>query len=99
MPTRKTLAERLINLGEKIPYIWCTLGHSGEEIAVLAGALPDKIKSKIQIVPINYDRDNKAISFQDRLDDGVFKNDAPVLIIDSSVHSGNTMLAAFKKIT
>jgi hypothetical protein len=33
-------ALRLLELKERIPYIWCTLGHSGEEIAlILAEAL------------------------------------------------------------
>jgi len=95
----KDLAERLIKLEENIPCIWCTLGHSGEEIALLLGeALPHEIHSRLQIIPISYDRDKRVISFQNPLDERVFTKNTPVLVIDSSVHSGTTMLAAVNRL-
>ncbi len=93
----KDLAERLLQLEGKFPGVWCTIGNSGEEIALVVGeSLPKEIRSKIQIIGINYDRDKKAISFQNRRDKNALPKNAPVMVIDSSVHSGTTMLAAHK---
>jgi ribosomal protein S18 acetylase RimI-like enzyme len=93
----KDLAERLVKFEEKFPYIWCTMGHSGEEIALVVGeSLPDAIKSKLQIIPMSYERDKKMISFQKPRDKKALAKNAPVMVIDSSVHSGETMLAAHK---
>jgi len=93
----KDLVDRLKAQGELFPYMWCTLGYSGEELAVvISNALPKDCESKIRIIPMNYDRARKAVIFQDEQDKAVFANGKPVLILDSSVHSGNTMLAVFQ---
>ena len=93
----RDLVDRLQALGELFPYTWCTLGHSGEELAVvISKALPKDGESKIRIIPMNYDRASKAVVFQDEQDKAVFADGKPVLILDSSVHTGNTMLAVFQ---
>ncbi|HZM06147.1 MAG TPA: GNAT family N-acetyltransferase [Candidatus Saccharimonadales bacterium] len=92
-------AQRLLAFGEQFPYIWCTLGYSGEELAiVVAESLPHEIRMKIQIIPINYDRDRRKILFQNPHDKKAFRSEEAVLVMDSSVHSGSTMLAAFNKL-
>lgn len=93
----KDLVDRLEALGDSFPYTWCTLGHSGEEVAVvISEALSAGFKSKVRIVPLNYDRDKKVVSFQDDLDKQVIADGGSVLVMDSSVHTGTTLLAVFQ---
>ncbi|OGP66847.1 MAG: hypothetical protein A2031_06900 [Deltaproteobacteria bacterium RBG_19FT_COMBO_43_11] len=94
----KDFWDRLNKLDKNSPNVWCVLGLSGAEItAVIASHIPSDKKKQIQIIPLSFDRDTKTICLENPSDEILFK-DASVLIIDSSVHSGSTMLLAFEKI-
>ena len=80
-----------------MPLIWCAIGHSGQEIAILLGdELPNQIKSELKIIPISYDRDKHLIRFENPRDKKALTKNSTVLLIDSSVHSGASMSAAHK---
>jgi GNAT superfamily N-acetyltransferase len=93
------LCWRLAALRGSFPCTWCTLGHSGEELAlVISEALPKKLRSSIRIIRMHYDRDKRTVSFEDPRDERALAKNAAALILDSSVHSRITMLASFQKL-
>ena len=93
------LAQRLTRLDERFPYVWCALGHSGEEMAiVISEALPERLQSRIQIILMHYDRDKEAVFFEIPRDKRILVNCPSALVMDSSVHSGATMFASFEKL-
>lgn len=104
----RDLAIRLDQLGGNFPTKWFALGSSGRKVAdELLDLLPDDKAASIDLGFVHYDRKDKKILFitsadggaeadkltrSESLDDVTF-GDEPVLILDSAVHTGGTMLA------
>ncbi|MFZ2727683.1 MAG: hypothetical protein WAX77_15635 [Methylococcaceae bacterium] len=93
------LAERLIKLDGDYPTLWCLIGFSGEKIArVVIDFIREKGGSTPNVVIASYDRNNKNVIFTDGYEENCFKTEKPILIIDSSIHSGKSMLNVAKKL-
>lgn len=90
------LANRLVKLGSDFPQNWYLLGKSGE---VFADAVIDKLPaekiSSLKLVRISANRETGRIRFLD----SIVKTRAPSLLLDSAVHSGNSMLRAANALT
>jgi len=85
-------ARRLANLKSDFPSKWFPIGLSGEKIAeVVYGFLPQEFKDKVEATTAYLDRKAGEVKFDDPLTDVVF-DEQPILLIDSAVHSGTTML-------
>jgi GNAT superfamily N-acetyltransferase len=93
----RDLANRLANLGDNFPTKWFAVGLSGEKIAeVLYDSLiSNDLKNKVELTTVYRDRKSEQIKFLDSVDDVTF-DAQPVLLIDSAVHSGETMLKISK---
>lgn len=92
----KDFCNRLEALGKDYPYIWCTIGLSGAEIAaIISNHAAKSRKKQIQVVPLSFNRDNNTIYFDNQNESALLKG-VPVLVIDSSVHSGTTMLKSLQ---
>jgi hypothetical protein len=85
-------------LRQKMPIQWFVLSHSGQEIAhALAGHLPDPIRQLLRIVRTECNRTTKKIRFRDSIE-GINFNNA-ILVLDSAVHSGKSMLLVLERLT
>ena len=88
-------AGRLRGLKSEMPLVWCPLGPSGEAIAAqLLKHFPSEDHERIQIVYLHYDRNTGTIKFEEAGAPEALSNVGRVLVLDSSVHSGATMLCA-----
>jgi GNAT superfamily N-acetyltransferase len=92
------LVSRLIRLGPQFPKIWFTLGKSGSKMAAaVLREMPDEFKSQVSLAFVNYNRETAQIEFLNELD-GANLSVAPVLVIDSIVNTGKSMLRLIKAI-
>ncbi len=93
-------AQRLAALGKgAFPYVWCPLGQSGQEILnVITQFLPKEYRDEVQVVPLQFNRDANKACLESPDDASVLKGKT-VLIMDSSVHSGSTMVACMDEVT
>jgi GNAT superfamily N-acetyltransferase/hypoxanthine-guanine phosphoribosyltransferase len=90
----KDLAARLIALGEDCPRVWCPIGHSGDYLVRrVAPFLPADLG--IQIVEVSYNKSTGVASFKDASSKAELAGKS-VLVLDSSVHSGGSMLACIR---
>ncbi len=90
-------AERLVALGENFPTIWCPIGKSGDHLLrLIVDRLPVEAKKKISVVETSYDKTSKTASLANPLDVAVIAKTPSVLVLDSSVHSGGSMLAVMR---
>jgi GNAT superfamily N-acetyltransferase len=88
-------AQRLVALGDSFPTTWFLLGKSGQNFAdVLLGKIPPSLIPKIRLVRVAADRDTGKVTFIDSFK----KLSGTVLLLDSAVHSGKSMLMAAQKI-
>lgn len=95
----RDFAERLLILNDDFPLVWLTIGESGEEMAAeILPLLPEDICKKIQFARLEYNRINSQVSCENTLDWNELEKNVVVLVLDSSVHSGNTMAAVVKKL-
>lgn len=93
----RDFAARLVALEADFPTIWCPIGKSGDHFAQLVAAhLTEAAKDRVQIVPIIYNKTTRAASLEDEADKAVIAATASVLVLDSSVHSGGSMLAVMR---
>lgn len=89
------LALRLVALDKSFPKTWFLLGKSGQIFAdVLLDKIPPSLIQKIGLVRVTSDRDSGRVTFIDSFK----KESGPVLLLDSAVHSGKSMLMAAQKI-
>lgn len=90
----KDLAERLQALGSGVPLVWCPIGSSGDKLLrVLGGLVPTELAEQVSVVELVYDKTSRTI--QIRKDGSVADlQGKQVLVLDSSVHTGSSMLAA-----
>lgn len=92
------LASRLVGLNDRFPQTWVPLGISGQKMAdVLGNHIPAKQLSKVRIIRAHCNRETDAVEFADDIDRVDFS--IPVLLVDSAVHSGRSMLSVSKKLT
>lgn len=86
------LAQRLSLLGDAFPTEWFPLGRSGwKMMQAILHQLPQELVERVNITGASYDRAEDRVSFQPGLDEVSF-DERPVLVIDSSVHTGRSML-------
>lgn len=86
----KDLASRLAALGDDCPTVWCPVGHSGDHLVRrVAPHMPDP--GAIQVVEVSYNKTERKASFisPEEANEIAGQN---VLVLDSSVHSGTSML-------
>jgi GNAT superfamily N-acetyltransferase len=83
------LADRLLKLDGDFPRIWYLLGKSGQAFAdVLIDQLPTEKQKALRFIRVTANRDTGRIRFHD----SIVKSRLPVLLLDSAVHSGKSML-------
>lgn len=113
----KDFADRIVDLGDEAPKVWCPIGFSGLEIfKIIAKFLPEDFQKKIKVQPIAYRKPapgqvgSVSVAISKHLENQKEKAEAEVeadlhsffqespsaLIIDSSVHSGSSMIGAEK---
>lgn len=94
----RDLAKRLVALESNFPYRWFPIGLSGAKIAdVLLNSLDDDHRNKIVLSSVYCNRADSTIQFEDTPEERDVSN-APVLLIDSAVHSGQTMARISRKL-
>lgn len=97
------LLVRLEGLGKAAPSIWCPIGQSGRELVRrLHSLLPRSdllTKIRIRVLSLEYDRKHDSVFFVDGEDQArMALAGENVLVLDSSVHSGHTMLKVIEKL-
>jgi GNAT superfamily N-acetyltransferase len=93
----RDFAIRLVALSAGFPTVWCPIGKSGDHLArLVAQHLPDDAKEQVQVVPVIYNKTIRTASLEDEADRAVIATAATILVLDSSVHSGGSMLAVMR---
>lgn len=93
----RDFSERLASLGEEFPKIWCPIGKSGDHLArLIAAELPENLQAIVQIVPVFYDKTARKSVLEDVDDQVVIASTTSVLVLDSSIHSGGSMLSVMR---
>jgi len=93
----RDLHEKLVGLKEKMPTVWCPIGVSGGSIlrAALDLQEADDLKNQVTIIPVKYDRKTREISFPGETNPSLAIKGNRVLLLDGSIHSGNTFRQAY----
>ena len=96
----RDLCERLKGLKNQVPTVWCPIGISGGSIARAALTLQeaDDLKNQIINVPIAYNRTTEEISFPREANPSSAIKGKRVLLLEGSIHSGNTFRQAYLSI-
>jgi GNAT superfamily N-acetyltransferase/hypoxanthine-guanine phosphoribosyltransferase len=90
-------AERLEGLGDEFPTIWCPIGKSGDNFSrLIAERLTLAKRSMVQVVPVSYDKSTRTAKIDDPADQAVIAAAKNILLLDSSVHSGGSMLSVIR---
>lgn len=88
----------LARLQSDLPEIWIMLGPSGAKtLKAIAVACKDQLEN-LQAVKVIYDRNSKVINFLDEKDPQALLSGRRVIVVDSTVNSGSTLLAAVRKV-
>ena len=99
----RDLIKRLkFTLEDDFPNIWCPIGFSGEVLlSTLDEVFPEEIRSKLKIVPLITSPQSKNIKFENPRDRNFVQKNAKktILILDSNVHSGISMLNAIRTVS
>lgn len=91
------IAERFEELDADLPKYWYAIGYSGVALAnTILQSVSEKLRKQIQIVVVSYDKSKNEVFFMDA-QDASLQLVGSVLIIDSAVHSGSSMLAVTNK--
>lgn len=96
----KDFAGRLFLLAQQdFPTVWCPIGKSGDKLLRVIGQelhkLSEERASSIQVVELIFNKERREISLgADSFNDDL--KGARVLVLDSSIHSGSSMLAAVR---
>lgn len=93
----RDLCERLEDLKEQIPTVWCPIGVSGGSIQKAALGLQEAndLKNQVIIVPVSCDRKTGEISFPEEANPSLAIKGKRVLLLDGSIHSGETFRQAY----
>lgn len=87
------LVDRLSALKDKFPTNWFVLGVSGTKMAIrIVKRLPPELGRKVRFTGVKYDRATAKLEITPPIKK-ISLGDEPVLVVDSAVHSGKTMLA------
>lgn len=87
----KDLARRLESLETNYPTIWVAIGLSGEKMATtVLDYVGDERERSVKVVRVTYNKQTEAVDFEDKLPRRIR---GPVLLIDSTNHSGRSMMA------
>lgn len=93
----KDIAHRLVALEADFPYIWCPVGKSGDHLLrEIAKYLPAQQSERLQVVDLFFDKTKRQASLKSEQDKEVLKGAEHVLVLDSSVHSGGSMLECIR---
>jgi hypothetical protein len=94
------LANRLESDGKRFPFVWYTLGESGDKIAEVLHGLIDSVETKnlIDFQPIYFNRTDKTVLLRDGGELLPYTCTNPALLLDGAVHSGTSMGEAAKRI-
>lgn len=91
----RDLANRLVARGLEFPFVWAVLGDSGKKIAdeVLdeIEALRPDLAGGVSFLVARYNRRHDSVEFSEPTNDIAWPI-GPVLVLDSAVHSGRSML-------
>lgn len=90
-------AARLKTLANNFPTVWCPIGKSGDHLLRLIAAQldPDEV-SRISVVPVAFDKTATIATLGNESDKETIANARDLLVLDSSVHSGGSMLAVMR---
>lgn len=95
----KDITDRLRLLPNGFPSVLCPIGKSGDHLLrVIAKYLPDEVQNSLCVVPVFYDKETGTASLENPQDVNNLVKAESVLVLDSSVHSGNSMLTALRLI-
>ena len=94
----RDLVARLAGLGADMPKTWCPIGPSGGGLAQAAMRAAPHLASAIQNIPIAFNRATEQITFPVDPDPGPLLRGKRVLLIDGSIHSGNTFMKAYRAV-
>jgi hypothetical protein len=87
----RDFARRLVALDNNFPKMWFLLGQSGVKIAdVVFEHLPESYAEQVQLTTVYVDRSTREVKSDHPFADTTF-DESPVLLIDSAVHSGQSM--------
>lgn len=87
----RDFARRLTLLGSNFPRKWFALGESGEKIAAIVfDLLSEELQKKVSVTTVYVDRKTNRVRYANTIRDVRFGN-GTVLLIDSAVHSGQSM--------
>jgi N-acetylglutamate synthase-like GNAT family acetyltransferase len=86
---------RLSGLAER-PVVWCPLGPSGNSLAQRIFEIAADKVAGVRVLPAAYRRDQDQVQFEG--DGAAAIRGKNVLILDSSVHSGRTMLRVVNEV-
>ena len=97
----RDLANRLVSNSASFPQVWAVLGLSGEKIGdalleAVRSIRPD-LASQVSLLVARYDRVNDAIEYSGGSDDIEWPA-TPVLLLDSAIHSGRSMLRLYRSL-
>jgi GNAT superfamily N-acetyltransferase/hypoxanthine-guanine phosphoribosyltransferase len=88
------LASRLTKLGGDCPTVWCPIGHSGDHLVRrIAPFMPNA--DAIKVVEVSYNRTERQAVFKHAAERADIAGRS-VLVLDSSVHSGESMLECIR---
>jgi GNAT superfamily N-acetyltransferase len=91
----RDLAERLLASGDACPKVWFPIGLSGEALVERLLRVAPALINDTVIVRANYDRSSDQVTLADAAPPVAGR---PTLVIDSSVHSGSTMLKVLRAV-
>jgi hypothetical protein len=84
-------AKRLVALKDEFPKKWFLLGQSGEKIAaVVFDFLPAEFRKLVTVTTVYVDRKTNRVRYKNSINEIRFGS-APILLIDSAIHSGQSM--------
>lgn len=93
----KDIADRLQRLPDGFPDVLCPIGKSGDHLLrIISKHLPVAIQNSLRVVPVFYDKASGEATFKNFQDTNDIIAAKSVLVLDSSVHSGSSMLVAMR---
>ncbi len=93
----RDIAQRLVALEANFPYVWCPVGKSGDHLLrEIAKHLPEQSAKQIRVVELSFDKTKHKATLENEQDKDVIKGAEHVLVLDSSVHSGGSMLECIR---
>lgn len=92
----KDIVNRLRQLPSGFPDVICPIGESGKRLLLAMSNQIQDLNNTVRIVPIFYDKQSCKASLKSPSDATAVAEAKFALVLDSSVHSGKSMLAALR---